>query len=544
MKKDPYKNLPVPIDSGALRGDIIEFAPMPYLLPGEKGRAGRKSRYRIKWNHPSTRWRERITFFIGIKPGNRFIYIILRDDEGNLLIPGAGYRSLHILLPGDEDKRAQLQVAIDACDTAEDCWHQAKNEAAMGVRRITGRNLFGYFAKQVIRDLELQAIEHGYLPRGELRDEMWPELKQVKSKCCAKRYDGSRGGRWTKENRELLAQKQKELADAAIARGIDPDKGKSFAIKISNVRRAAKLFGHMSLKDITNRFLNDFAANLRVTQGRHQGDKWGRNQLGQLNEAIVKVWAKAVEAKAVPEDDVLPHPRIKWWTLGRIEGDKRAKLGKKEIEAIADYINGSWAEADFDLRLELLYVAMLACTGIRTGLEILSIRIGQIDSEEVEDANHGETREVHTVEVKAHAGKHPDDRTVTIFQGLPFPIIEMLASVIAHWKRKYGVKEYRKQYLFGPARSGRNTQFRHATKRILDEAGVLEDADRKQRTGYCLRSFFGTTQILKGRNLLQVAKWMGTSLRMLEKHYYRDIALRDAWQIDGWTPDKGYRSLH
>jgi len=67
---------------------------------------------------------------------------------------------------------------------------------------------------------------------------------------------------------------------------------------------------------------------------------------------------------------------------------------------------------------------------------------------------------------------------------------------------------------------GERTKYLDGTFSILmKEAGLLLDRHDGVRTLYSLRHTYATFQILNGIDLHKLAKNMGTSIGMLEKHY-------------------------
>ena len=61
---------------------------------------------------------------------------------------------------------------------------------------------------------------------------------------------------------------------------------------------------------------------------------------------------------------------------------------------------------------------------------------------------------------------------------------------------------------------------RQPFKKFMQDTGLLIDAKTGQdRTLYCLRHTYATFQLVNNVDMHTLAKQMGTSIQMLEKHY-------------------------
>lgn len=76
-------------------------------------------------------------------------------------------------------------------------------------------------------------------------------------------------------------------------------------------------------------------------------------------------------------------------------------------------------------------------------------------------------------------------------------------------------------------------QFKHSLKSLLDFAGVPVELDAHHRTIYSLRHFYATRRLSKEASVHLIAKQMGTSIEMIEKHYSHVISSKVAAEITG-----------
>lgn len=79
-------------------------------------------------------------------------------------------------------------------------------------------------------------------------------------------------------------------------------------------------------------------------------------------------------------------------------------------------------------------------------------------------------------------------------------------------------------------------EFKQSLKSLLKFAGVPVEVDGKARTIYSLRHFYATRRLSKEASAHLIAKQMGTSIEMLEKHYSHVINSKVAAQITGQKP--------
>jgi integrase len=68
-------------------------------------------------------------------------------------------------------------------------------------------------------------------------------------------------------------------------------------------------------------------------------------------------------------------------------------------------------------------------------------------------------------------------------------------------------------------------------RRLLIEMGLVKSMENTDRTLYSLRHTYATKELLNGTNIHTLAKQMGTSVVMLERHYSKLTATMAAQQL-------------
>ena len=74
-------------------------------------------------------------------------------------------------------------------------------------------------------------------------------------------------------------------------------------------------------------------------------------------------------------------------------------------------------------------------------------------------------------------------------------------------------------------------EFNHVFRRLLQELGIEKSPAGTNRTLYSLRHTYATLELLAGTDIHTLAKQMGTSVVMLERHYSKLTATLAAEQL-------------
>ena len=171
------------------------------------------------------------------------------------------------------------------------------------------------------------------------------------------------------------------------------------------------------------------------------------------------------------------------------------------------------------------YLALIASTWVRPGLEALRIKIGNIALLMQKGCP------VIIVRVIKHQGKHPSARGVVVYEGDVFNIRRLLTDLIA-WRRSQGATDRDDLFAW---QNGRHPFFRDMMRHVLTEANALTDPmTGDERVTYSFRHYFATKLIELGLSVAQIAEWLGTSSRMIEDHYNRFLTERNAHLVNGY----------
>ena len=75
------------------------------------------------------------------------------------------------------------------------------------------------------------------------------------------------------------------------------------------------------------------------------------------------------------------------------------------------------------------------------------------------------------------------------------------------------------EYVFRTRDGSRVKDWHGAFEILMKESGLLYDIEDQRRTLYSLRHTYATFELMKGMDIHLLAKQMGTSIGMIEKHY-------------------------
>ncbi|MFZ0021886.1 MAG: hypothetical protein WAL10_31620, partial [Acetobacteraceae bacterium] len=206
--------------------------------------------------------------------------------------------------------------------------------------------------------------------------------------------------------------------------------------------------------------------------------------LGNLDRAFNFVWQEAVAAKVV---DRRRRPTIRKHEHGE-EGEARAFIDAAGVQAVARVMTDLWVNTPNGHRIDMkrmlrCYLALIASTGLRPGLEALRIKIGNVAFLTQKGCP------VIIIRVIKHQGKHPSARGVVVYEGDVFNIRRLLTDLIA-WRRSQGATDRDDLFAW---QNGRHPFFRDMMRHVLTEANALTDPmTGDERVTYSFRHYFAT----------------------------------------------------
>jgi integrase len=273
---------------------------------------------------------------------------------------------------------------------------------------------------------------------------------------------------------------------------------------INRIKQLDRFFGAQPVKTITGGHLRDFLDALPRRPAQSTVGSLAACWAEVMNEAVALQWCD-------PD-----FPRMS--KRGFLPGEARPTFSRDEMLKIAHNL-ASDEEQD---RIIRAYVAIAATTGIRPGLEMERIRVGQVSSPD------GKT---FAIRVLATRSKTKRQRTVAVFQNDVFDMHEII--------RERLLNRAPDELLFGRAGQGRYCGklprcLAAFNERILPAFGLKTDPlTGEDRTAYSLRHYYATQAILRGIGVYEIAKQMGTSVEKIESNYGHVLAQQVHGKMSG-----------
>ena len=266
--------------------------------------------------------------------------------------------------------------------------------------------------------------------------------------------------------------------------------------------------------------------------------KPARQTLTMELQCLRKVFELAVRKNLIRKGET---PSGKIPKMSHLKAERRPAFTRQEEAMLWEKMN-AWVAATnhasigYRRRLTRAYVQIMLTTGMRTN------DTDKLQWKHISEFTSGGKRYVEIIAYGKPSARKPS-RTLT---GQPHA-----AQAISSWKRLSDYTEpddfvfcYSKGVAWDP-----KTMF----KEMLTEFGMLKDPiSGESRTPYSLRHTYATVRLEAGVPIHLLAKQMGTSVAMIEKHYGH-INLRNevhklarkkdnVWEIDGvgevWVDDR------
>ena len=307
----------------------------------------------------------------------------------------------------------------------------------------------------------------------------------------------------TRTFRQLATQ---ELAMAARVVQANPNKRTHVDYIHIYTKYLIPFFGNYQINDITQELVDDYVA-WRISQ-------MGKNPKTYTQRRHAGLYKRVIE-RARDQGLIHRHRTIPLLEVNADRAEIRPAFNQQEIKYLLEYMQdwerfGRNQRSNHMRRLCRVYVEFLLGTGIRQGTESMPIRWRSLQWHWI-----GEQRYLR-IWVSGKTG--PRYLIARHF------VIEALERLIAWQKLPYKnleavieAKLDKKVFVFpeGDAPHSLDDVF----ERLMIESNLLKDATGKNRTLYSLRHTYATFALAEGIDIHTLARQMGTSTLMIEKHY-------------------------
>jgi len=269
-------------------------------------------------------------------------------------------------------------------------------------------------------------------------------------------------------------------------------------------------FGYLNISDITREHVDDFDSWRIVQMGREPSASTQRHHATTFNRVI----ARADQAGLLNR-----HAKPITLNVSGAKPESRPSFSSEEIDRLLDFMpewemkrrTGRTQRFHDMARLCRCYVEFLLYTGIRQGTESMPVRWKDIQWHRVDNKQYlkiwvsGKTGPRYLI---ARASLKRTLERLMHWQQLPYESLDQL------------IKAGLDRQVFTMPAGDQPYSMQGVFRRLLEDADLLRDPQTNQiRTLYSLRHTYATQALATGMDIHTVARQMGTSVGMLEKHY-------------------------
>ena len=264
-------------------------------------------------------------------------------------------------------------------------------------------------------------------------------------------------------------------------------------------------FGRKNIAELTAEDITEFEA-------------WRESQMGKVPKASTeqnhssaynRIMNFARSMAYIPSDKPIPPMKI----TGP-KGQARPAFTQQEIYYLLDYMK-TWEEADDvfypeNRKLCRCYVEFLINTGVRHGTEALPVRWKHLQWHYIKDKKYLKVWVSGKTGPRFLIAKHAFIETLTRlykWQGLKYETLDDLVNARLD------------KLVFVTPDGYQPRDFRTLFVSLMKGSNLLKNEADQTRTLYSLRHTYATIALSEGVDIHTLARQMGTSITMLEKHY-------------------------
>lgn len=301
-----------------------------------------------------------------------------------------------------------------------------------------------------------------------------------------------------------LALEQLEILEKKMVgkKGLHTYKDFKFVVN----RYLIPFFGKYQINEITQHLIEEFESWRESEMGCDPKFSTRRHHISAYNKIIDLAAEKGLinRSKSVPKLE----------SRGS-KGQARPGFNRKEIDFLLGYM-ASWENDTSAKRNGLTrklcrsYVEFLLYTGIREGTESWPLRWKNIQWHWMDEKKYIKVWVSGKTGPRYLIAKNQIIETLDrlrIWQGLPYKTLDELLEAKLD------------QLLFICPDKSRPHRMKPIFTRLMENSGLLKDHAGQRRTLYSLRHTYATFALADGVDIHTVARQMGTSVLMLEKHY-------------------------
>jgi integrase len=309
---------------------------------------------------------------------------------------------------------------------------------------------------------------------------------------------------------------------AAAARVVQANSNKRTHVDYIHIytKYLIPFFGAYQINDITQELVDDYVAWRISRMGKDPKTYTQRRHAGLYKRVIERARAQGL---------ISQHRNIPLLEITGGAAQARPAFNQQEIKYLLEYMQdwerfGRNQRSNHMRRLCRVYVEFLLGTGIRQGTESMPIRWKSLQWHWI-----GEKRYLR-IWVSGKTGPRYLIARHFVIEALE-RLIQWQALPYANLDAVIEAKLDCKVFVFpaGDAPHSLDSVF----ERLMVESGLFKDAAGKNRTLYSLRHTYATFRLEEGVDIHTLAKQMGTSVGMIERHYSKLTPMLSAERLAG-----------
>jgi integrase len=297
--------------------------------------------------------------------------------------------------------------------------------------------------------------------------------------------------------------------------------------RIQFLKHTEKFIGTMRLKEVTGATLSDL--NVWMVQNSRYG-KMASNTVKRYSADVKAFLNWCLDRKYI---DALPR-----FPKQKLESNRRPHFDNKDwaklTRYLREFVKSPIGKVVRDRTMLINYVLILANTGIRVG-----------------EARTLKWRDLSQIPQAKNSNLPPDIALFVRGKTGPRQVVARTPDVKIYFKRilelreaELGRKPANDDYVFCNRDGTPIGSFKKSFESLMKAAGVETDSHGNKRTIYSLRHTYATFRLNEGVHQFVLAKNMGTSVAMLEKHYGHTSNIASAAELTKGGTFKGDKKVN
>jgi integrase len=319
----------------------------------------------------------------------------------------------------------------------------------------------------------------------------------------------------TKTFKQIATEELANMSQA-MANGVGKRTYRDYIFAIN--KYLIPFFGNYTIEKITTESIKDFEGWRIAMMGKIPMSSTKRNHAS----AYIRIINLAKEKGVISSTRIVPMLDSK--------GEKsraRPAFADKELEAMIAFVP-SWIEKSYTTRTRLMrilcgaYIEFLVNTGIRHGTEALPLRWKHLQWHWIGEKKYlriwvsGKTGPRYLIaknEVIAVLEK------IMLWHELPYTTLDAL------------IEDKLDKLIFRLTTGEQISNMENIFRNLMKHSELMYDSGGQRRTLYSLRHTYATRALAKGVDIHTLARQMGTSVLMIEKHYSKITPMLSAEKL-------------